>query len=150
MRHRRRGFTIIELVVALVIGAILTGIVMLNYNRARDRYAVRGARHAFTTMVARARADAIEGARTTWLTAYVPGDSVLLVRSDSVLETMHFDRDYNVDLKASADSLRLCMTPRGFADPSCSGAISSIATLEFWLNADSCSLEILPMGQLKW
>ncbi len=150
MRHRPRGFTVVELVIALVIGAILTSIAMTYYGNARGRFSVRGARHAFTTMVARARADAIEGGRNTWLVADMSGDSVVLLRAGTVLETMHFDHEYHVDLKSTTGSIRLCMTPRGYADPSCSGAVSSIATLQFWQNADSCSIQILPMGQLKW
>jgi hypothetical protein len=70
------------------------------------------------------------------------------VRSDIT----RFREEFNVDLRASAASFWVCMTPRGYADPSCPGAgvttPNSAIRLEFWMNADSTSVTILPMGQL--
>jgi len=150
MNRRPRGFTIIEMTIALVVGAILTSIALVSYRNASGRFSVRGARNSFVTLQARARADAIEGGRNTWLVADMGGDSVYLERGGTTLETMHFDDEFHVDLRSSSGSFRLCMTPRGYADPDCSGSISSIVTLQFWQNADSCSVQILPMGQLEW
>ncbi len=150
MNRRPRGFTVIELVIVLVVGSILTSIALVSYRNARGRFAVRGARNSFVVLQARARADAIEGGANTWLIADMDGDSVYLVRGGTTLEMMHFDDEFHVDLRSSSGDFRLCMTPRGFADPGCPGSISSIVTLQFWQNADSSSIQILPLGQLRW
>jgi len=150
MNRRSRGFTIIEMIVALVVGGILTSIALVSYHNVRGRFSVRGARNSFAALQARARADAIERGQDTWLVADMAGDSVYLVRGGTTLETMHFDDEFHVDLRSTSGDFRLCMTPRGYADPGCSGSISSIVTLQFWQNADSCSVQVLPMGQLEW
>lgn len=41
------------------------------------------------------------------------------------------------------------MNSRGFADPDCNSYTSS-TSVEFWHNADSASVQILPLGQLTW
>lgn len=150
MNRRPRGFTVIELIVVLVIGGILTSIALVSYRNAQGRFAVRGARNEFASLQARARADAIEGGLDTWVVADIAGDSIYLERSGTTLETVHFDDEFHVDLRSSTAVIRLCMTPRGYASPDCTGSISSIVRLQFWQNADSCSLQILPMGQLQW
>lgn len=149
MNRPPRGFTIVELVIVLVIGSILTSIALASYSNARGHFAVRGARNAFVSLQARARAQAIEEGEVTWLVADVSGDSAYLSRNDTVLERIHFDDEFHVDLQSSTGNLRLCMTPRGVADTSCN-SFSSAATLQFWQNADSCSVQVLPLGQLRW
>ena len=52
-------------------------------------------------------------------------------------------------------SFFLCFTPRGYADYECgayagliTATVSTAVRLEFWQNADSASVVVLPMGQL--
>jgi hypothetical protein len=72
-----------------------------------------------------------------------------------VTDVTNFRDELNVDLRSTTASFIICMTPRGYADPTCPAfaAFGFVATstplrLEFWLNADSTSVMILPMGQL--
>ena len=149
MRRSAEGFTILELVVTLLIGSILTSIALSSFGNARGRFAVRGARTTFATTHARARAQAIELGGTVRIAVDVVGDSVVLYGPDgTVLENVRFAEEFNVDLKATG-SFRLCMNSRGYADEDC-GTLSSAINLEFWQNADSSTVQILPLGQLVY
>jgi prepilin-type N-terminal cleavage/methylation domain-containing protein len=157
MRNKRSGFTLIELLVVIVIGSILVSISVSTFQRAQGPFAARGGRTMYATLHQRARARAIELGRPQLFVVNTVGDSAFImdwrypsppVRSDIT----RFREELNVDLRASVSSFMICMTPRGYADPNCPATMftttSSPIQLEFWMNADSTSVTILPMGQL--
>jgi len=144
----RHGFTVVELVVALLIGSILTSIALSSYGNAQGGYAVRGARTTFASLIARARAQAIESGARVQLFVDVSGDSVFLRQGTSTLETMRFDDELHVDLASSVGSFRLCMNSRGYADSDCTD--DKAVTVSFRQNADSVSVKVLPLGQLVY
>lgn len=143
-----RGFTLIEVVIALLIGSILTSIALTGFGNARGRFAVRGARNTFASLHARARAAAIEGGTTAQLTVYPSGDSVTVVRSGTTLESIRFGEEFDVDVQASANVV-LCMSSRGYALDTCN-SFSSPVTVTFAFGADTASVQILPLGQLLY
>jgi hypothetical protein len=111
----------------------------------------------------RARSKAIESGQTVIMWVNLAGDSAAMLERDGGSftwgEVQHFGRDLNVDIVAPPyGSFYICMTPRGFADGSCggywasvyglTGGISDTVRLQFWLNADSASVLILPFGQV--
>ena len=59
MKHKRFGFTIIELVIALLVGSILTSIALSSFGNSTARFSVRGAPNSFISLHARTRAAAI-------------------------------------------------------------------------------------------
>jgi prepilin-type N-terminal cleavage/methylation domain-containing protein len=142
----RRGFTLIEVVIALLIGSILTSIALSGYGNARGRFAVRGARNTFVSLVARARAAAIEGGTTAQLIVYPGGDSVAVVRDGVTLESIHFQNEFKVDVQAASD-ITLCMSSRGYAADACNSFTTPV-TVTFQANADTASVRILPLGQV--
>ncbi|NJD18213.1 MAG: prepilin-type N-terminal cleavage/methylation domain-containing protein [Gemmatimonadetes bacterium] len=144
----RRGFTLIEVVIALLIGGILTSIALTGFGTARGRFAVRGARNTFASLQARARAAAIEGGTITRLIVYTGGDSVAIVRNGVRLESVHFRNEFNVDVRAASD-ITLCMSPRGYAADACNSFTTPV-TVTFAANADTASVRILPLGQLVY
>ncbi len=149
MGRTRGGFTLIEVVLALFIGAILTSIAVRQIGEASGGLAVRQARNVFVGMAARARAQAIESGRTAVLQVSLEGDSAFVRIGDRVVERVHFKRELEVDLEGSAGTVRLCMTPRGYADPACN-SFSSVVTLTFVAGRHSESVDILPLGQIRW
>ncbi|HSG07804.1 MAG TPA: prepilin-type N-terminal cleavage/methylation domain-containing protein [Longimicrobiales bacterium] len=149
MRQSRFGFSVIELVIALLIGGILTSIALSSYGNAQGRFAVRGARDTFASLHARARAQAIEKGATVRLMVDVTGDSIFLLSGGTNLETIHFADELHVDIRSSAGNLRLCMNSRGYADTACN-SFTTPPTVTFWQNADSTSVSILPLGQLVY
>lgn len=148
MRASRRGFTLIELVIAVLIGSILTSIALSSYGNARGAFAVRGARNTFASLHARARAQAIESGATILLVADVTGDSVYLSDGSNILESVDFGGELNVDVRA-AGNVRLCMNSRGYADTDCN-SFNSSATVTFAAGVDTASVQILPLGQLVY
>ncbi|HSM61401.1 MAG TPA: type II secretion system protein [Longimicrobiales bacterium] len=146
---RRGGFTLLELVIALLIGSILTSIAMASYGNARGAFAVRGARNTFAALHARARAQAIEAGTMMRLFVDMSGDSAFIWDGANNLETIDFRDELNVDLRSSVGSLRICMNARGFADADCNN-FSSDVTLQFRHNADTASMRVMPLGQLVY
>lgn len=153
MKRSPNGFTLIELVVVILIGSILVGITMSSFSNAQSAYAARGAKTMYATLHQKARARSIEMGETMRLIVDSDGDSAYIQDSSGVTNITHFRRELNVDLRSTPTRFLICMTPRGYADPDCPAlgitATSDVEiTLQFWQNADSTSVLILPMGQL--
>lgn len=144
----------IELVIAILIGSILVSIALSTMRNAQTRFAVRNAKSMYATLHQRARAMSIEKGETVLFAVDVVGDSAFIFSSGGITDVTRFRSELNVDLRASTSYI-LCMTPRGYADYNC-GAYAGMFTattnaavkLEFWMNADSTSVIVLPMGQL--
>ena len=157
MTRKRAGFTLIELLVVIMIGSILIGIALAGFQNAQTAYATRSAKTMYATFHQRARAKAIELGRTMLLVVYSTGDSAIIIdwqppSSFQVTDVINFQRELNVDLRSTPSAFLMCMTPRGFADPTCPAfgfsTWNTPLTLEFWMNADSSTVVLLPMGQL--
>jgi prepilin-type N-terminal cleavage/methylation domain-containing protein len=147
--NRRLGFTIVELIIALLIGTILTSIALSSFGGARASFAVRGARSTFATMVARTRAQAIEKGSSVRLLVSASGDSVVITDGTTTYDSHRFMDDDHVDLRSSTGDFRLCMNSRGYGDTGCT-SFSSTVTLQFWQGSDSATVKILPLGQLVY
>jgi prepilin-type N-terminal cleavage/methylation domain-containing protein len=148
MDNPRSGFSIIELVVVLMVGSILTGIALMTFEGVSGRYAVNGARQSFMSLHARARAQAVEYGGTVQLNLDPAGDSMWLSRNGQVLEVLDFDEDFKVDVRTSTSAdLRVCMNARGFADEGCNNFTSPV-TVTFLVSSDTVSVSVLTLGQM--
>ena len=151
MGRPRLGFTMVEMVVAILIGSILTSIALSSYSNARGRFAVRGARNTFVAVHARARAQAIEKGEIVKIVVSPLYDRLSLVtQSGDTLERIGFGDEFSVDIQrvgGSSTELEICMNSRGFAEESCN-SFTTPAGIQFWQGADSASVEVLPLGQL--
>ncbi|MGH7646128.1 MAG: pilus assembly FimT family protein [Gemmatimonadales bacterium] len=148
----RTGFSLVELIVALVIAGVLA---VFAVPLARDlgvRESVRGARRAFITHLARARATAVQrgcsavlhmdaGAGAVWLTA-CPLTSGGAAAVDTVGEVDNLMDRFGVSVTAGGDSV--LYTPQGLAF-----AASSVP-LTFSRGEHSASLEVTPVGRAVW
>lgn len=145
--NSRKGFTMVEMAMALAVAAILLGIVTQAFGEVQNRFAAQQGLRLFESMHARARAHAVEGGVNTELWVDTPGDSIWLVRGGQTLESVKFDEELGVEITGSPNYYRLCMGPRGFGDPDCT-TFSSPARLTFAQASESLSVVILPLGQL--
>lgn len=147
--NSKKGFTMVEMVIALTVTAILIGIVTQSFGEVQNRFSAQQGLRLFESMHARARAHAVEGGVTTELWVDTPGDSIWLVRGGQTLESVKFDEELGVEITGSPNYYRLCMGPRGFGDEDCT-SFSSPASLTFAQASESLSVVILPLGQLVY
>ena len=87
----RRGFTVVELIIVIIVGVILAGVAIRSLSEMQTRMSVKQARQVFVSMHARARAQAIEFGQRTRLRIDTSGDSAWLSRNDSTLEVVKDD-----------------------------------------------------------
>ncbi|MGD2068072.1 MAG: prepilin-type N-terminal cleavage/methylation domain-containing protein [Gemmatimonadota bacterium] len=148
MEHRR-GFTLIEVVVVISVGAALLTLAVAGFGGVRSRYAVREARASFAALHARTRAHAIEFGQTVELHADAAGDSIWIERNDTILEAVRLGNELGVDLLSDVSVLTLCINSRGYGDSGCS-SFSAPLSLYFAAVGDTARLEVFPLGQLRY
>jgi type II secretory pathway pseudopilin PulG len=154
LSRKPNGFTLVDMVTALLIGGILVTIALTSVRTAQGRFAVRNARTMYATLHQRARARSVEMGETVLFFVDTAGDSAfILTPSSGLSDVTRFRSQLNVDLRGP--NYMMCMTPRGYADYNCgsyggmvTATSSSTIRLQFWQNADSTSVLVLPMGQL--
>lgn len=162
MKSRRRGFTLIELVIVILIGSILTGVALNSFQNVQSRFAVQSAKRVYMSWHQRARSRAIESGETVVLFVWTTGDSAATLSRDGSSwrwsDVQRFDDELGVSLETQGNySFFTCMTPRGYADTSCgswgatygyTATFSDTIRLRFRQSADTASVLILPMGQV--
>ena len=149
MDRRKNGFTLIEMLTVIMLGAVLTGFAMKGFGVTGSQTATRQARNVFSGMAARARAQAIESGQTTRLIADARDDSVIIVANGQIVEEVQFGGEMEIDIRATQDVTQLCMNPRGYASQDCN-SFNTTVEVAFFQGNESRSLEILPLGQIRW
>lgn len=147
----RRGFTLIEMVVVIMVAGILLSFSVNAFGNIRSRFAVRDARQAFTSLHARARAQAIEYGRTTEFRFDVTGDSIWVERNDTTLTRIHLQNEFGVDMTSNQSQTvyTLCMNTRGFGKTGCTDFTANL-TIEFSNGDDTESLGMTPLGAIRY
>ena len=154
MSGKPNGFTLVDMITALLIGGILVTIALTSVQTAQSAYAVRNAKTMFATLHQRARARSVEMGETVLFIMDAVGDSAFIFTpTTGISDVTRFRSQLNVDVRGP--TYLMCMTPRGYADYNCgsfggfiTATSASTIKLEFWQNADSTSVLVLPMGQL--
>lgn len=149
-RMPSKGFTLIELVIVLLIGSLLTSIAVSKIGETRGHLAGNAARQAFLSLHARTRAQAIEFGATARLMIDTEGDSAWISQGGVLIERYRF-RDDQVDVEASShgEIVTMCMIPRGYSEPRCN-SFSEPIELTFSTPQSTASVVLLPMGQTRW
>ena len=151
MFRHRAGFTVLELIIAIVIGSILTTVALNTFQNAQTRVSVRGAQTTYAAIHYRARVHGIEKGRNVLLHVDTQGDSVWIEDDGEILEKIRFGDD-NIDMRirspSSLTEYTLCFTPRGYTDPDCNTTTSTWTRMFVRQGADSLGIWIFPLGQL--
>lgn len=140
-----------ELVVALMVGGILAAVAVSGFGEVQGRMAARSARATFLSYHAQARALAVE--RGTLISLQVnPTSGIVSVRegcdgTGEVLESRDFGESFSVTVDTGGEVLRLCMTPKGVANPNLN-TFGNQGTVAFVRGSDSESILLLPLGQV--
>lgn len=149
----RRGFSLLELVVVIVVGGIVATIAFNSFQNAQARMGPRAAQGQFLTMLAHARAIAVERG-TPALLSLDAGAGTATIRARpapgqplEILDQRDLADSYGVQIALSdGDDVDVCMTPRGYADPSC-GTLDAELTVRFTRNNQGTQVILLPSGQ---
>lgn len=145
----RTGFTLLELLIVLVIGGILSAVAIRSFSVVHGSLGTNTAQSSFMTMHAHARALSVERGIPILLVVDPGTDLVTVEDGDgNVIQTRNFASDYDVSIGAGDGEVRLCFTPRGFADPRC-GNVGGVTEVSFTRGGRTRTLELLPLGQAR-
>ncbi len=138
------------MIIAVVIGSILTTVALSRISGAQTRVAVRGAQSTYAAIHYRARVHGIEKGRNVMLHVETLGDSVWIEDDGEVLEKIRFN-DENIDMRirspTSLTEYTLCFTPRGYTDTDCNST-NAFTRIYMVQGADSMGFWVFPLGQL--
>lgn len=149
-RNQSPGFSLLELIIVLLIGAVLLSVTVGRISGTRSVLSAVAARQAYLALHSRTRAQAIEFGSTARLMLDLPGDSAWIVQGGNTIETYRFAPD-GVDVRSSSTDavVQMCMVARGYSEPRCNSFGESV-TLTFVTARSTESLVLLPMGQVDW
>lgn len=144
----RSGFTILELLIVLVVGGLLSMVTIRSFSQVHGNLGARTAQSTFLGMHAQARGMAVERGQRIILTVTPSTGIVTLEEPDgTVVRSRDFSEDYDVSIETDGGGIvRLCMTPRGYAEPAC-GNVSARVELRFVRGGRTRSVALLPLGQ---
>jgi prepilin-type N-terminal cleavage/methylation domain-containing protein len=146
----RRGFTLIELVLVMMVGAILASVAVTSFSAVQSRMGTRSAESQFLTMHAQTRALAVERGDIARLVVDQNTVTVLLGlgSGSETMRTVNFMDAYNVTIESPDLPLQLCMNPRGFGERAPCTSFDQTASLTFQRTGQTRSVRLLPLGQV--
>ena len=149
---RRPGFTLIEVLIVLVIGAIVAGYAAPRVSQAFATRAVVDGRDAIIWFSARARATALQTGTVTSL-EIDPALDYILIRLQDADSTLVDSRDLaeenKVDISTgSGTTIVVCYSPRGWAvTGGCTSGVPGTVTIV--RDAQTSSVEVQALGQVE-
>jgi type IV fimbrial biogenesis protein FimT len=153
----RGGYTLIELLLVMIIGAVLLSMAIPSFTRMTAGQNARNARDAVVWMAARARSRAIERGEVVLLEIDPPSERAWIVRRNTgtalasdTLEKTNFGTEQSVTLSTTSNNrLTLCYSPRGYAF-TCSGNSPGSNQNVTFLHAGKSAIAVVkPLGQIE-
>lgn len=146
-KRARDGFTAVELVMVLIIGALLISAGMRSFAGLQATRDLGNARDAVIYLSHRAKSEAMKRGNLVRLQILPDSDAVrILTATDSVVTIQRLDEEYGADLIGAR--IQLCYSGRGFALSSCSSSGLPKA-LGFVRTSDTLRAIVLPLGQIE-
>lgn len=154
--RKANGFTLVELLIALIIFGILLGFAIPAFNRMTRSRNVQNARDALVWMAARTRARAIERGQIHLLEIDPVNDRAWIVRHNTgtplasdTLETIDFSAQHKTTLETAANTkVTLCYGPRGYAI-TCTGSPAGDVDVEFKHFDQTARARVKVLGQIQ-
>lgn len=103
MKQRNAGFTLIEMMVALVIGSIMTMMALPNFAQMREIYRLRGATQEVFVSLQRARMAAIK--ENNWYRVYLTGGTTIVLHDDLNSDGIEDAGEPKIQRNVAADAL---------------------------------------------
>jgi prepilin-type N-terminal cleavage/methylation domain-containing protein len=146
-RRPAAGFTLLELIFVLFIGAIIMSIGVKQFGKVQIWHQVTNARDALVYMGVRAQSEAMKHGDLVRIEIWPDTNMAKIVTpSDSMLERVRFDSQFGVDVIGAA--IKACYSSRGFALPSCT-TTGLPQRIGFVLVNDTAAAKVLPLGQIE-
>jgi len=144
----RRGFTLIEMLIVVVVGGLMSMIAIRSFSQVHGALGARSAQSTFMTIHAQTRALAVERGVPIVLRVD-PATGVVSIETEAgtVIQSRNFAVDYEVTVGTPGGVVLLCMTPRGFADTRC-GNVDDRTEISFVRGGRTRAVALLPLGQL--
>lgn len=146
-RIGRRGFTLLELLIVIVVGGILTSITFVSFSRVHGQLGSSAAATNFLSLHSQARAVAVERGG---LATFILDQNAATVRIEfdgAVINQLDLGREFDVTVDAGGN-LTQCFTPRGIADLGCT-TFERPVTVSFTRGNRTAQVELLPLGQAR-
>jgi prepilin-type N-terminal cleavage/methylation domain-containing protein len=151
----RKGFTLVELLLVIIIGAIMLMMAIPSFNRVTAGQNARNARDQLVWMAARARSRSIERGEVILLEVNAGTNRAWIVRRNTgtalasdTLEKVDFLADQGVELVGSAQ-VTLCYNPRGYAFGCNANSPSTNQSVVFSHAGKSATAVMKPLGQIE-
>ena len=151
---RRPGFSMVEMVIAMVIAGIIASFAIPSFNNVQQNRMAMNARDSFMWMSNRARSRAIEMG-TTWLLEVDPTtERAWIVRrnptvASDTLQKVDFPTQYASTISTAANTLvTICYNSRGFAWACAAGSPGSAVDVTFTHARRNSVVRIRPLGQV--
>ncbi len=147
--RRTAGFTLIEMLIVVVVGGLMSMIAIRSFSQVHGALGARTAQTTFMTIHAQTRALAVERGEAIVLRVD-PASGVVSVTTEggTVIQSRNFAQDYEVAVTTPGGVVELCMTPRGYADTRC-GNVTTRTEIVFTRGARTRRVALLPLGQLQ-
>lgn len=144
----RRGLAVVWVVIGLTIAAVPVVVFGGSLASLQGRMAVRSAQSRFLSLHGLSRSLAVEWGTPVSFVSDPETQTVTVSCDDNgrILESRDFKLSYRVDLLTGGGVVRVCMTPRGYADPG-SNSYTSEGRVNFLRGAHAASVVLTPLGQ---
>lgn len=153
----RGGFTLLELLIVMVIGAALLTMAIPNFTRVSAGQNARNARDAVVWMSARARSRAIERGQVMLLEIDPASERAWIVFrrqtgsavAADTLEKTNFATEQSVQISGPSNKVTLCYNSRGYAFACTGTSATTNVDVVFTHAGRSATARLKPLGQVE-
>lgn len=153
----RAGFTLVELLIVMTIGAALMSIAIPSFTRLTTARGAQNARDAVVWMGSRARSRAIERGQAQLLEIDPATDRVWIVRRNTgaalasdTLETVNFPGVHNATISTAANTrITVCYSPRGYAFSCSANSPAANVDVTFTTADKTAVARVKVLGQIE-
>lgn len=151
----RRGFTLVELLIVMIIGAALMTMAIPSFTRLMNARNAQNARDALVWMANRARARAVERGNVQLFEVSPARNSAWIVTRNGTtaadtVQMINFQGEHSAVLSTStANTITVCFSPRGYAFECDANSPQSNVETTLTHAGKTATARIKPLGQVE-